>query len=122
MNVSVLKSKIHRAVVTQVDLNYIGSVSIDENLMKMAGLIEYEKVDVLNITNGNRLQTYVIKAKMNSGTVGINGAAAHLINKNDLVIVVSYCQIHTDDIKSFRPKIIHVDNQNFPISLDKQPF
>ena len=122
MNVSVLKSKIHRAVVTQVDLNYIGSISIDENLMKMAGLIEYEKVDVLNITNGNRLQTYVIKAKMNSGTIGINGAAAHLINKNDLVIVVSYCQIHTDDIKSFRPKIIHVDNQNCPISLDKQPF
>ena len=122
MNVSVLKSKIHRAVVTQVDLNYIGSISIDENLMKMAGLIEYEKVDVLNITNGNRLQTYVIKAKMNSGTVGINGAAAHLINKNDLVIVVSYCKIHTDEIKSFRPKIIHVDNQNCPISLDKQPF
>ena len=122
MNVSVLKSKIHRAVVTQVDLNYIGSISIDENLMKMAGLSEYEKVDVLNITNGNRLQTYVIKATMNSGTVGINGAAAHLINKNDLVIVVSYCQIHTDDIKSFRPKIIHVDNQNCPISLDKQPF
>ena len=122
MNVSVLKSKIHRAVVTQVDLNYIGSISIDENLMKMAGLIEYEKVDVLNITNGNRLQTYVIKAKMNSGTIGINGAAAHLINKNDLVIVVSYCQIHADEIKSFRPKIIHVDNQNCPISLDKQPF
>jgi len=122
MNVSALKSKIHRAVVTQVDLNYIGSISIDENLMDMAGLFEYERVDVLNITNGNRIQTYVIKAEKNSGTIGINGAAAHLINKNDLIIVVSYCLVHTDEIKSLRPKIIHVDHQNYPISLDKKIF
>ena len=83
MTVSILKSKIHRATVTQVDLDYIGSISIDETLMQACGLFEFEKVDVLNITNGNRLQTYVIKDKKNSGTIGINGAAAHLINKND---------------------------------------
>ena len=121
MNVSALKSKIHRAVVTKVDLNYVGSISIDENLMELSGLFEFEKVDVLNITNGNRIQTYVIKAEKNSGTIGINGAAAHLINKNDLVIIVSYCQVHKDEIKLLRPKIIHVDRSNNPIVLDKQP-
>ena len=119
MIVSALKSKIHRAVVTEVDLNYIGSISIDENLMEQSGLFEFEKVDVLNITNGNRIQTYVIKAEKNSGTIGINGAAAHLINKNDLVIIVSYCQIHKDEIVLLRPKIIHVDSSNGPIFLDK---
>jgi aspartate 1-decarboxylase len=119
MIVSALKSKIHRAVVTQVDLNYIGSISIDESLMEQSGLFEFEKVDVLNITNGNRIQTYVIKAEKNSGTIGINGAAAHLINKNDLVIIVSYCQIHKDEIMLLRPKIIHVDSSNSPIFLDK---
>ena len=86
MQIKLLKSKIHRATITSVDLNYIGSISVDEALMDGVGLIEYERVDVLNITNGHRIQTYVIKAARGSGVVGINGAAAHLMKKNDLVL------------------------------------
>ena len=84
-----LKGKIHRATVTEADLNYIGSLTLDEDLMDAAGLKEFEKIQVLDITNGNRLETYVIKGKRGSGEVCINGAAAHLVNKGDLVIIVA---------------------------------
>ena len=93
MIIEALKGKIHRATVTEADLNYIGSLTLDENLMVAAGLIEFEKIQVLDITNGNRLETYVIKGERGSGEVCINGAAAHLINKGDLVIIVAYCQL-----------------------------
>ena len=91
MIVKAMKSKIHRATVTQADLNYIGSISIDRSLMDAANLLPYEQVQVLNITNGNRLDTYVIEAPKNSGEICINGAAAHLVSPSDLIIIVSYC-------------------------------
>ena len=107
-----LNSKIHRAVVTEADLDYIGSISIDEDLMDAAGIIEWEKIQVLDITNGSRLETYVIKAPRNSGKICINGAAAHLVNTGDLVILCTYITLDDDKINSHKPKIIHVDNNN----------
>lgn len=112
MKISLLKSKIHRATVTEANLNYIGSITIDEDLMASANLCEYEKVHVLNISNGNRLETYVIKGKKKSGEVCINGAAAHLVSKGDLVIIVSYCSVLAKEAKSFKPTIIFVDENN----------
>ncbi len=117
MLLNLLKSKIHRATVTGADLNYIGSISIDECLMEAAGLVEYEKVHILNITNGSRLETYVIKAKRDSGDICINGAAAHHVDKGDLVIIVSYGQIKKQDISSHKPKVVHVDLNNVIIDI-----
>ena len=91
MILSLLKSKIHRATVTEADLHYIGSITIDEELMESANICEYEKVQVLNITNGNRLDTYAIKGAKGSGSIKINGAAAHHMHVDDLIIIVSYC-------------------------------
>ena len=107
-----LKAKIHRAKVTEADLNYIGSLTLDENLMDAAGLKEYEKIQVLDITNGHRIETYIIRGERGAGEVCINGAAAHLIHKNDLVIIVSYCQLNINDAENHVPTIIHVDNNN----------
>jgi|TARA_B100001142_G_scaffold64264_1_gene63626 aspartate 1-decarboxylase len=107
-----LNSKIHRAKVTEADLNYIGSISIDEDLMDAAGIIEWEKIQVLDITNGSRLETYVIKAPRKSGKICINGAAAHLINTGDLVILCTYITLDDDSINSHKPIIIHVDHNN----------
>ena len=112
MIVKALKSKIHRAVVTDADINYVGSVSIDRTLMDAANLLAYEKVQVLNITNGNRLDTYVIEAPPNSGKICINGAAAHLVNPNDIVIIVSYAQMSVEEGKSFFPTIIYPNEAN----------
>ena len=107
-----LKGKIHRATVTEANLDYVGSLTLDENLMIAAGLREFEKIQVLNITNGNRLETYVIRGKTGTGQVCINGAAAHLVNIGDLVIIVAYCQLSRENIISHVPKIIHVDEEN----------
>ncbi len=85
-----LRSKIHKATITEANLHYVGSITIDECLMKLAGLAEYEKVLIVNNSNGNRLETYVIKGKKNSGLIGINGAAAHLVHKGDEVIIMSF--------------------------------
>ena len=106
MIVKALKSKIHRATVTEADLNYVGSISIDKHLMDAANLLPYEQVQVLNLTNGNRLDTYVIEAPENSGKICVNGAAAHLINPIDLVIIVSYCSINHSDLLTFNPSIV----------------
>ena len=107
-----LKSKIHRATVTDANLDYEGSIALDPILMKEADLIEFEKVHILDVTNGNRLETYVIKGKNNSGEVCINGAAAHLVNINDLVIIASYCSVNEKELKKFKPTIILVDDKN----------
>ena len=107
-----LKCKIHRATVTEADLHYVGSITIDEDLMDAAGLLEYESVHVLDITNGNRLETYVIKGSPGSGEVCINGAAAHLVDKGDLVIIASYCSLEVSSLKEFSPSIIHVNKDN----------
>ena len=120
MFIEMLKGKIHRATVTEADLNYVGSITLDQNLMDAAGFKEFEKVGVLDITNGNRIETYVIKGEKNSGQVCINGAAAHLINKNDLVIIVSYCQLSETEIENHKPKIVHVDSNNQLITLSAE--
>ena len=118
MLLNLLKCKIHRATVTEANLNYIGSITIDEDLMDAAGLFEYEHVHVLNITNGNRLETYVIKGPRGSGSICINGAAAHLVHKNDLVIIVAYCQLNKEDLPAYTPKIIHVNETNKVVPLE----
>ena len=112
MKIELLKSKIHRATVTDANLDYIGSLTLDPILMQEANLNEYEKIHVLNITNGNRLVTYIIKGKRGSGEVCINGAAAHLVSQGDLVIVAAYCSVSEDEAKTFQPTVVHVDNKN----------
>ena len=107
-----LKSKIHRATVTEANLNYIGSLTLDNNLMDAAGLLEYEKIQVLDITNGNRIETYVICGERGSGKVCINGAAAHLIHDGDLIIIVSYCRLNDSEARDHAPMIVHVDKKN----------
>jgi len=107
-----LKGKIHRATVTEADLNYIGSLTLDEDLMDAAGLREYEKIGVLDITNGNRIETYIIRGEKGSGQVCINGAASHLISKDDLVIIVAYCQLNEAEAQIHKPKIVHVNSEN----------
>jgi aspartate 1-decarboxylase len=109
-----LKSKIHRATVTEADLNYGGSVTIDERLMLAANIVEFEQVDVLDISNGQRLTTYAIKGSAGSGVICLNGAAARLIGVGDLVIIISYADFHENEISAHQPKIIVVDQHNAP--------
>ena len=113
----VLRSKIHRATVTQADLDYVGSISIDEGLMEVAGIAEWEKIVLLDITNGSRLETYAIKAPRGTGEICINGAAAHLVNPGDLVILLTYQGIEEGEIENHEPRIVHVDEQNKIIDL-----
>jgi aspartate 1-decarboxylase len=112
MNIEVMKSKIHRATITQADLNYIGSIAIDQDLMDAANLIENERVHIYNITNGERLETYVIKGKRGSGLVSLNGAAARKAEVGDKVIIVSYASMEFEAAKSFKPYIIFPDDDN----------
>ena len=117
MMLQVFKSKIHRATVTQADLDYVGSISIDEGLMEVAGIAEWEKIVLLDITNGSRLETYAIKAPRGTGEICINGAAAHLVNPGDLVILLTYQGIEEGEIENHEPRIVHVDEQNKIIDL-----
>lgn len=103
MQIQLLKSKIHRAVVTEADLNYVGSITIDEDLMDAAKLIEYEKVQVVNVNNGSRLETYVIKGKRGSGVVCMNGPAARLCAVNDIVIIISYALMTPEEAAAHQP-------------------
>ncbi len=112
MYITLMKSKIHRAHVTEANLNYIGSITIDEDLMETAGLIEYEKVLVLNINNGNRFETYVMAGERGSGTICINGAAARLVLPGDLVIILAFGTLSEDEAKNFKPNIVFVDENN----------
>ncbi len=110
MIVEMLKAKLHRATVTDADLNYEGSISIDTKLCKEAGLLLNEKVDVLNIDNGARFSTYVIAGK--DGEICLNGAAARLVQKGDKVIIVAYCQMEQELAKAHIPKVVHLDAKN----------
>ncbi len=112
MTIEVLKSKIHRAEITQADLNYIGSIAIDEDLMDAANLIENEKVNIYNINNGERLSTYVIKGKRGSGLISLNGAAARRTAVGDLVIIVSYASMDFEEAKTFKPTIVFPGEHN----------
>ena len=117
---TVMNSKIHRATVTEADVDYIGSITIDKELAEAANISEWEKIDVLNLTNGSRLGTYVIFGERGSGEICINGAAAHLVNPGDLVILVTYKIVDDDWLtsESHVPTIIHVDGQNKIINID----
>jgi aspartate 1-decarboxylase len=112
MIIEVLKSKIHRATITQANLNYIGSISIDEDLMDAANLIEFEKVQVVNINNGERLETYVIRGERGTGVISLNGAAARKAQIGDLVIIVSFAQMEFEDAKKHIPSIVFPTSQN----------
>ncbi len=112
-----LLGKIHRATVTRADLDYVGSITIDANLVEAAGFLENEKIDIYDVTNGARLSTYVIPGVRGRGEIGINGAAAHLVNPGDLVIIASYAWMTAQEAESNRPKIVHVDAQNRIVDL-----
>ncbi|MBN1183298.1 MAG: aspartate 1-decarboxylase [Bacteroidales bacterium] len=109
MQIEIVKSKIHRVTVTESNLNYVGSITIDENLMDAANLIEFEKVHVLDINNGERLETYVIKGERGSGKICMNGPAARRIAVGDIVIVISYAGMDFEKAKTFKPAIIFPD-------------
>jgi len=109
---AMMKSKIHRARITEVDLDYEGSITIDRSLMEAGDILPYERVEVLNINNGARLSTYAIEGEANSGIIGINGAAARLMAKGDLVIILTYCQVPDDEAINITPAIVHVDRHN----------
>jgi len=116
MQLELFKSKIHRATVTDASLNYVGSITIDEDLMKAANLLEYEKVQVANINNGERFETYVIKGEPGSGTIALNGAAARLGQVGDLVIIIAYARMTPEEAKEFKPTVVLVDANNKPTS------
>ena len=112
-----MKSKIHRATVTQADLHYVGSISIDSALMEAADLLDGEKVAIVDITNGARLETYVIPAPAGSGMIGINGAAARLVHEGDLVIIISYGMMDDAEARALKPRVVHVDGDNRIVAL-----
>jgi aspartate 1-decarboxylase len=118
---TMLKSKIHRATVTQADLHYVGSVTIDADLMEAADLLEGEQVTIVDVDNGARLVTYAITGGRGTGVIGINGAAAHLIHPGDLVILIAYATVDDAEARSHQPRVVFVDAANRPIDLGADP-
>jgi aspartate 1-decarboxylase len=118
---TMMTSKIHRATVTQADLHYVGSVTVDRDLMDAAGLLAGEQVAIVDITNGARLETYVIEGPRGSGVIGINGAAAHLVHPGDLVILIAYGQLDEKELESYAPRVVFVDAANRIVELGSEP-
>jgi aspartate 1-decarboxylase len=112
-------AKIHRATITSINLDYEGSITIDSDLLEKAGIQPYEQVHVLNVNNGQRFVTYAIKGETGSGEIQVNGAAAHLCEPGDLIIIVSYCQIAHSESFGFKPTVVNVDSQNRAVELTK---
>lgn len=112
MRLEMLYSKIHRATVTDADLNYVGSITIDEDLIKASNLHVGQKVDIVNVNNGERLSTYVIKGKASSGAICLNGAAARKVHTGDIIIIIAYASIKKKEIKDFKPTVVFVDKNN----------
>ncbi|WP_017413350.1 aspartate 1-decarboxylase [Clostridium tunisiense] len=112
MIINMLKSKIHRATVTQAELNYVGSITIDKDLMDSAGILEYEQVAIADIDNGERFETYVIAGEAGSGVICLNGAAARCVQKGDKIIIMCYCGLHNEEAKTHKPKVVFVDENN----------
>ena len=112
MNITLLKAKIHRAVVTQADLNYVGSVTIDTRLLEESGIMEYEKVQIVDINNGNRFETYTIAGEEGSGIICLNGAAAKCVNVGDKVIIMAYADMTPDEAKQHKPTVLFVNEEN----------
>lgn len=121
MRRTLMKSKIHRATVTDANLHYQGSVTLDPLLMEAADILENERVDVLDVTNGNRLTTYAISGAPGRGEVCLNGAAAHLVSKGDLVILVTYAEYDEAEARRHRPTVVFVDERNRAVGLDALP-
>ncbi|MCY6484955.1 aspartate 1-decarboxylase [Clostridium aestuarii] len=112
MMINMLKSKIHRAVVTQADLNYVGSITIDKNLMEKANILENEKVQIVDINNGSRFETYAISGKPNSGVMCLNGAAARCVQPGDKIIIMTYCQMDEKEARKHKPVVVFVNEDN----------
>lgn len=112
MQITILKSKIHRATVVQAELNYVGSITVDEDLLDAAGIYEYEKVYIVDINNGNRFETYCIKGERGSGMICLNGAAARCVQVGDLIILMAYCMMDDEEVKNHKPSVVFVDEQN----------
>jgi len=118
---TMLKSKIHRATVTEADLHYVGSVTIDADLMDAVDLLEGEQVTIVDVTNGARLVTYAITGKRGSGVIGINGAAAHLVHPGDIVILIAYAMMTDAEARAYRPRVVLVDADNKQVDLGDDP-
>jgi aspartate 1-decarboxylase len=116
-----MKSKIHRATVTQADLHYVGSVTLDAALLEAADLLEGELVAIVDITNGARIETYVISGPRGSGAISINGAAAHLVHPGDLIIIMSYAVLDDAEARALKPRVVHVDEQNRVVKIGNDP-
>lgn len=112
MTVTMLKGKIHRAVVKQAELNYVGSITVDHELMEAAGIYEYELVQIVDVENGNRFETYTIAGEPGSGMICLNGAAARQVQVGDHVIIMCYCQMSPEEVKEHKPKVVFVDDEN----------
>jgi len=112
-----MKSKVHRATVTQADLDYVGSVTLDAALMEAADLLDGEQVAIVDVTNGARIETYVIPGPRGSGVIGINGAAAHLVHPGDLVIIMSYAMLDDAEARALKPRVVHVDGRNRMVKI-----
>ena len=118
---TMMKSKIHRATVTQADLHYVGSVTVDEDLLDAADLLPGELVHIVDVTNGARLETYTIAGERGSGVIGINGAAARLVQPGDIVILIGYAQIETEEARAFKPSVVFVDADNKVVATGDDP-
>jgi aspartate 1-decarboxylase len=121
MNRTMFKSKIHRATVTHADLHYVGSVTVDLDLLEAADILPGELVSIVDITNGARLETYTIAGERGSGVIGINGAAAHLVHRGDLVILITYAAMTTAEARTYVPSVVHVDADNRIVRLGTDP-
>ena len=117
MYISILKSKIHRAVITQAELNYVGSITIDEELMEAANIYEYEHVHIVNVNSGSRIETYVIAGERGSGIICLNGAAARSGQKGDTIIIMSYASVTPEEAEKNPPKVVLVDENNKPVKI-----
>src|SRR3954466_5672466 len=115
---TLLKSKIHRATVTASDLHYVGSITIDPELLEAADILEHEQVHVVDVDNGARFETYTIPGERGSGEIKVNGAAARLVHTGDTVIVISYASYSADDLESYEPRVVHVDADNSIVTVD----
>lgn len=112
MTIQMLKGKIHRAVVVQAELNYVGSITVDPELMEAAGILEYEKVQIVDVENGSRFETYTIAGEPGSGMICLNGAAARMVREDDHIIIMSYCDVTPEEAKEHKPKVVFVDEDN----------
>ncbi len=121
MFVNMFKGKIHRATVTEADLNYVGSITIDRALLKAAGILPGEKVQVANVNSGDRFETYVLEGQAHSGMICINGAAARLAQPGDKIIIIAYCWLDAEEAKTYRPAVVFVDDHNAIVPQEKAP-